>query len=74
MAKELKEELTTLMHSEFTIDAETEIMHKAWTAWECIDSNIAHNRPADVDRECKYYGITIEQLNQHKESYLALKR
>ncbi len=61
--KKLKEELTSKMHSEFTISKETEVKHKAGSMWsvagfDCDD--------VTMKRWCISYGLTISQAMKYK--------
>lgn len=51
------DELTEAMHSEFTIDAETEIMHKAFSVWGMLAKGAPHEA---VKQRAESYGITLE--------------
>lgn len=55
--KKLKDELTTKMHSEFTIDRETEICHKAGSIWQWH----AEESEEEQKKECELMGITWEE-------------
>lgn len=64
-----KEELTEKMHSEFSIDEETEIKHKAGNIW--IDFP---NASEEFQRQCcADMGITWEQCLRWKDYWLSLK-
>ena len=56
----MQEELTTLMHSEFTIDKATEIRHKAGALWRVVGFDASEE---EVLRDCETYGITVAQAN-----------
>lgn len=51
------EELTTAMHSEFTVSEETDIKHRCWTAWECIEDG-----DFSFDKACQVYNVTKEKM------------
>lgn len=61
--KKLKEELTSKMHSEFTISKETEVKLKAGSMWSVAGFDCDE---ATMKRWCKAYGITISQALKYK--------
>ena len=65
-----KDELTTAMHSEFKIDAETEIKHRAGCVWCLLDGNASRK---DIEKWSSKYGVTYEQCMQWKDYYDNLK-
>ncbi len=68
--KELKEELTAKMHSEFTIDEDTKIKLAAGTVWDVVGFDCTE----DVFKKwCKAYGITIKQALKWKVFWLRLQ-
>ena len=63
------EELTTKMHSEFTVSPETEIKHGVWGLLStCEDCGTS------IDDELKFSILTKEQVEKYKASYYRLKR
>ena len=54
----MKDELTSAMHEEFTVDAATELMHKAACVWKLIGDNYTEGEFAEY---CALYGIDSEQ-------------
>lgn len=66
--KQYPEELTAKMHSEFTIDKDTEIKHKAGIIW------LHFNHISDDEKKkfCEDYGITWEQALKWKDYWLRL--
>ena len=54
----MKDEFTSAMHAEFTIDVETELKHKAACVWKLLGDNYTKN---DLKIYCSLYGITTEQ-------------
>ena len=52
---------TTDMHAEFTVDAETELKHKADCVRKILGSRYTHDQ---LQRYCALYGITVEQALQ----------
>ena len=65
----MKEELTTKMHSEFTIDAETEIKHKAFCVWDSVGIDATES---EIKTESESYGITPEDALKWKDYFFAL--
>jgi len=66
----MKEELTTLMHSEFTIKPETEIKHAVWGFLSACDHS-----GTTIEEELKnMWNVTREQIEKYKDSYRILKR
>lgn len=65
--KELKEELTAAMHSEFTVDAETEIKHRVWSLLSSCK-----NQSKTVEELIEQYELTMDDIEKHKQSYLDL--
>ena len=68
--KELHEELTAKMHSEFNVSPEVEIKLTAGTLWsvvgfECTDK--------ELSKWCNIYGITIEQAKNWKAYWQRFK-
>lgn len=63
----MKDNLTTAMHAEFTIDAATEIKHKAACVWKLLG---AFYTQAELEKYCSLYGITPEQALQWKNYWL----
>jgi hypothetical protein len=59
-----KEELTTKMHSEFTISKETEIKHLCFTALNDI-----LNYGYAIQEVSKIYGVSVDQIKQHKPEF-----
>ncbi len=60
----MKEELSTQQHGEFTVDQETEIKHRVWTAQGTVDSGLYTLKEA-----LKWYDLTEEQYNKYKDSW-----
>ena len=52
---------TTDMHAEFTVDAETELKHKAACVRKILGSRYTHDQ---LQRYCALYRITVEQALQ----------
>ena len=59
----MQDNLTTDMHGEFIIDAETIIKHKAACVWSLLDDNYSHEQ---LERYCSIYGITLAQALKWK--------
>lgn len=60
----MKDNLTTDMHAEFTIDAATEIKHKAACVWKLVGHDYSKEQ---LEKYCSLYGITPEQALQWKD-------
>lgn len=71
MEHELKEELTTKMHSEFTVSAETEIKHRAGCVWGMLYREKMTNDKTQLSYECKLYGISVEQAMKYKAFWMS---
>ena len=56
---DMKDEFTSAMHEELTIDAETEIKHKVACVRKLLGN---HYSPADLKKYCALYGLTIQQV------------
>lgn len=63
----MKDELTTKMHSEFTISKQTEIKLKVY----CALSDIKEFKYS-IEKVCKLYGITKENIELYRKEYLDL--
>lgn len=66
--REYKEELSTEMHSEFTVSKEVEIQHTAFSALNIYAVN------KDLEKVLKWYDVTKEQLIQHLPEYNRINR
>lgn len=64
----LKEELTTKMHSEFTVSKETEIKHLCFTAL-----NDLSNYDYTIQEVSKIYGVSVAKINEYKAEFDKLK-
>ncbi|WP_092113496.1 hypothetical protein [Prevotella sp. KH2C16] len=67
--KELKEELTAKMHSEFTVSKETEIKHKAGSMWSVAGFDCDGTT---MKEWCGFYGITPQQALKYKDYWRKL--
>lgn len=56
---------TTDMHAEFTVDAETELKHKADCVRKILGSRYTHDQ---LQRYYALYGITVEQALQWEKN------
>lgn len=65
--REMKEELTTAMHSEFFVDAETDEKHKVWSAL-----SDAKNTGQNIEDVIDSFGITMDQVRKWEQSYFDL--
>ena len=54
----MTDNLTTDMHAELTIDAATEIIHKATCVWRLLGENYTKDQ---LVLYCALYGITTEE-------------
>lgn len=66
----MKEELTTAMHSEFSVSKETDIKLRAGCVWTSIDGNASRK---EVEEEAKWYGITYDQCMEWKSYWERVK-
>lgn len=66
----MKEELTEKMHSEFSVDAETETLHRCITLW-CY-AGADETKPGFADL-CASYNLSVEVALKNKEYCLKLK-
>jgi hypothetical protein len=65
----MKEELTTKMHSEFSINKEDEIRHMVWFLLSrCKDSG------KSIEEELKFSVLTMEQVEKYRQSYFDLNK
>ena len=65
----MKEELTAKMHSEFTVDKETEQKHRAGCVWGVV----GFDAPKDTIEEwAKEYGVTYEISMKWKSYWKSL--
>lgn len=66
----MQDELTEKMHSEFTIDAETEKKHRAGCVWIVLGADATRE---EVEESAKEYGIDYETAMKWKDYWLNLK-
>ena len=66
----MQDELTEKMHSEFTIDAETEKMHRAGCVWLQLKADATKE---EVEKCAKSYEIDYETAMKWKDYWLDLK-
>lgn len=59
----MKEELTEKMHSEFTIDAESELKEKHFAALDTINDGMS------VEDAIQVFGVTKEGLTKYLKEY-----
>lgn len=59
----MKEELTTEMHAEFTVDVETELKHTCFAALECIADGMKVEIAIDI------YEIERKDLQKNLDEY-----
>lgn len=60
---ELQEELTAKMHSEFTVDAETDRKHRAGCVWEVVGFDATRE---DIEHWASRYGVTYDKCMEYK--------
>jgi len=65
----MKDELTELMHSEFTVSKEVDIELRAGCVWGLLEFNASEK---DIRREAKAYGITYEDAMRYKKLWYDL--
>lgn len=53
----MKDEFTSAMHEEFTIDAATKLKHKAMCVRKLLGSSYTQE---ELETYCNLYGITLE--------------
>ena len=63
----MQDELTTKMHSEFTIDAETEKRHRAGCVWLLLKADATKE---EVEECAKSYEIDYETAMKWKDYWL----
>ena len=68
MTRELKDEFTAKMHSEFTIDAETEKCHRAGCVWLVLKKDAPKE---DVEEEAIKYGIDYETAMKWRDYWFS---
>jgi hypothetical protein len=66
----LKEELTEKMHSEFTIDEETDQKHRAGTVWTLVGFDATKE---DITHWAGRYGTTYEKCMEWKAYWKNLR-
>ena len=66
----MKEELTTEMHSEFSVDFKTEILHRCITLW-CYAG--ADDSKPGFKKLCDSYGLSVDVALANKDYCLSLK-
>ena len=66
----MEDELTEKMHTEFQIDAETEIQHKAFSVWKLLS---AESPDAEVVKRAESFGITLQDALKWKDYYFKLR-
>ena len=65
----MKEELTAKMHSEFTVDKETEQKHRAGCVWGVV----GFDAPKDnIEEWAKEYGVTYDICMKWKSYWKSL--
>lgn len=67
----MQDELTTKMHSEFTIDAETEKRHRAGCVWLLLNADATKE---EVEKTAESYGIDYDTAMKWKYYWLDLEK
>jgi hypothetical protein len=67
----MPDELTEAMHSEFEVDAETEIKHKAFCVWYLLKPDASHDQ---VKKIAESYLITLEDALKWKDYFFNLSK
>lgn len=62
---EMKEELTTDMHAEFTVSEANRTKHTIWSIMQ------TRNKKEDILEILKTFDLTAEDFNRHRKSYPA---
>lgn len=62
----MEEELTAAMHSEFTVDDETDLKLKCWSALDCIKGGLS------VECVLSMYAVTMADLEANISEYNSL--
>ena len=63
MKTKLQDELTEKMHSEFTIDAETEIKHRAGCVWDVIGFDASKE---ELEHWAGVYQISVADCKRYR--------
>ena len=66
----IKDELTTSMHSEFSVSKEVDIKLRAGCVWTSIDGNASRK---EIEKYALMYGITYEQCLEWKAYWDRIK-
>jgi len=69
----MKEELTTKMHSEFTISAETEVKHRVFTLLTVLGSDNIFLNPKFL-YYANLYNVKIEDVKKHIDEFDELNK
>ena len=65
----MKDELTELMHSEFTVSAETDIKHRVFSLLTLVN----YNDKIGIEKYRDMYDLTLEEIEMHKDEYFKLR-
>jgi len=65
----MKEELTTKMHSEFTVSPEIEIRNRVFSVLTMADYS---NKP-ELWKYAKMYDVTMDDIEKNKDSFYKLR-
>ena len=66
----MEDELTEKMHSEFTIDAETDKKHKCFAVWQQVGINATTEKLNSI---LEFSGVTMSDIEKYKNEYFKLK-
>lgn len=66
----MQDELTAKMHSEFTVDHETEKRHRAGCVWQVLNKDASKE---EIEKFAMRYGIDYETAMKWKDYWLSLK-
>jgi len=68
--KPLKEELTTAMHNEFTIDSETELKHRCMSLLTLVNGNL---KDKDIESYFVMYNVNRKDVEAWIEYFKELR-
>lgn len=67
----MKEELTTKMHSEFTVTPETEVKHRCFCALMLLPKD---STDSDIEKRAKQYGVSLSDVKKYSDDYYRLNK
>ena len=65
----MKEELTTKMHSEFTVSAETETKHNVFSVLSVVE----YSNKDGLKKYADFYGVTLSDVDKYKDEFYRLR-